>query len=162
MKSFCIKTDNNKIIYFLQTEFEKIELEDIKFSKKQFKIYKNIIIHYKGKNKKEFLYSLSCIIARCIEKFYENRILKSYINYNYFYFEEYEREIILKISLKIIEIQKNEFEYRIEILKELIFDYLMESRNIFLEGIVNFRIKEYKEILNYIVEIAIENYLRLL
>ena len=162
MESFVIKTNNAKIINFLQTEFEKIELENIKISRKKFKIYKNIIIHYKGKNKKQFLYKLSCILAKAIEKFYEKEILKSYINYNYFYFEEYEREIILRISFKIIEIQKKEFEYKTEILKELLYDYLMESNTVILDGIVNFRIKEYKEILSYVAEIAIENYLRLL
>lgn len=162
MESFIIKTNNTEIVNFLQTEFEKIEFENIKFSKKKFKIYKNIIIHYKGKERKKFLYKLSCILADTIERFYEKNILKSYINYNYFYFEEYEREIILRICFKIIEIQKEEFEYKTEILKELVFDYLMEYRSVVLDGIVNFRIKEYKEILSYIAEIAIENYLRLL
>ena len=162
MESFIIKTNNSKIIDFLQTEFEKIELENIKISRKKFRIYKNIIIHYEGKSKKQFLYKLSCIVANIIEKFYEKEILKSYINYNYFYFEEYEREIILRISFKIIEIQKKEFEYKTEILKELVFDYLMESKKIVLDGVVNFRIKEYRETLSYVVEMAIENYLRLL
>ena len=162
MESFIIKTNNSKIIDFLQTELNKGKLENIKFSSKKFRIYKNVIIHYNGKNKKQFLYKLACILANCIEKFYEKDILKSYINYNYFYFEEYERDIILRISFKIIEIQKKEFEYKTEILKELLYDYLMESNTVILDGIVNFRIKEYKEILSYVAEIAIENYLRLL
>ena len=38
----------------------------------------------------------------------------------------------------------------------------MKSNTVILDGIVNFRIKEYKEILSYVAEIAIENYLRLL
>ena len=50
------------------------------------------------------------------------------------------RELILKIALKIIQIQEKEFEYKTEILKELIFDYLLDSKSIVLEGIVNFRI----------------------
>ena len=162
MESFAIKTNNSKIIDYLQTKFENIELEDIKFSNKKFKIYKNIIIHYRGNERKKFLYKLSCVLADAIEEFYEKDILKKYINYNYFYFEEFEREIILRICFKIIEIQKEEFEYKIEILKELIFDYLMESRNIVLDGIVNFRIKEYKEILEYIAEIAVANYIQFL
>ena len=162
MKSFCIKTNNNEIINFLQTEFELLKINDIHISEKKFKIYKNIIIHYKGENTKKILYLVSCVLAKTIEKFYEVKILKNYIDYNYFYFEDFERELILKIALKIIQIQEKEFEYKTEILKELIFDYLLDSKSIVLEGIVNFRIKEYKEILSYIVEIAIENYLRLL
>ncbi|MGN1299050.1 MAG: sporulation protein YtxC [Candidatus Scatovivens sp.] len=160
MKSFCIKTNNIEIIEYLQTQIEELELKNIYISRNQFKIYKNIIVHYLGENKKKFLYEISCILASCIEEFYEKRILRSYIDYNYFYFEDFEREIILRICLKIIQLQEEQFKYKNEILKELIFDYLLESKSIVLDGIVNFRIKEYKEILEYIVEIAVTNYIR--
>lgn len=160
MKSFCIKTNNNEIIEYLQTQIELLEIERIYISKNKFKIYKNIIIHYIGENQKQFLYELSCILANCIEKFYEQKILKNYLDYNYFYFEDFEREIILKICLKIIELQEEQFEYKNEILKELIFDYLLDTKSMVLDGVVNFRIKEYREILEYVAEIGVANYIK--
>lgn len=160
MKSFCIKTNNNEIIDYLQTQIELLKIQNIYISKNKFKIYKNVIIHYKGEKLKQFLYELSSVIANCIEKFYEKKILKSYIDYNYFYFEDFEREIILKICFKIIELQEEQFEYKNEILKELIFDYLLDSKSIVLDGVVNFRIKEYREILEYVVEIGVSNYIK--
>ena len=70
--------------------------------------------------------------------------------------------IILRIALKIIQLQEKQFKYKHEILKELIFEYLLDSKKIVLDGLVNFRIKEYKEILEYITELAITNYIRYL
>ena len=37
-------------------------------------------------------------------------------------------------------------------MKELIFDYLLDSKSIVLDGVVNFRIREYREILEYVAE----------
>ena len=160
MKSFCIKTNNNEILKYLQTQIELLEIKNICISKNKFKIYKNIIVHYIGENQKQFLYELSKVLTNCVEEFYEKRILKNYIDYNYFYFEDFEREIILKICLKIIQIQEEQFEYKNEILKELIFDYLLDSKSIVLDGVVNFRIKEYREILEYVAEIGVANYIK--
>ena len=160
MKSFCIKTNNDEIIEYLQTQIELLELQNIYVSKKEFKIYKNIIIHYTGEKTKQFVYELSSIIAMCIVKFYEKKILKNYIDYNYFYFEEFEREIILKICFKIIELQEEQFEYKNEILKELICDYLIDYKSAILKGLVNFRIREYREILEYVAEIGVSNYIK--
>ncbi len=160
MKSFCIKTNNNEIIDYLQTQVELLQIQNIYTSKNKFKIYKNIIIHYKGDRTKQFLYELSSVIAKCIERFYEKKILKKYIDYNYFYFEDFEREIILKICYKIIELQEEQFEYKNEILEELILDYLLEAKSIVLDGVVNFRIKEYREILEYVAELGVANYIK--
>ena len=160
MKSFCIKTNNNEIINYLQTQIELLGIQNIYISRNKFKIYKNVIIHYKGEKSKQFLYELSSVIAKCIEKFYEKKNLKNYIDYNYFYFEDFEREIILKIGYKIIELQEEQFEYKNEILKELILEYLLEAKSIVLDGVVNFRIREYKEILEYVAELGVANYIK--
>ena len=162
MKSFCIKTNDEEKINYLQTEFNKIQLKNIKVRKSKFKIYKNIIIHYNGKEEKKFLLEISSVLANCIEKFYEYNLLKNYLKYNYFYFDDTEMIIILRIALKIIQLQEKQFKYKHEILKELIFEYLLDSKKIVLDGLVNFRIKEYKEILEYITELAITNYIRYL
>ena len=79
MKSFCIKTNDEEKINYLQTEFNKIQLKNIKVRKSKFKIYKNIIIHYNGKEEKKFLLEISSVLANCIEKFYEYNLLKNYL-----------------------------------------------------------------------------------
>ena len=48
LKSFCIKTNNNRIVNYLLNKFEDVELENIYISKLHFKLYYNFIIHYKG------------------------------------------------------------------------------------------------------------------
>ena len=46
--------------------------------------------------------------------------------------------------------------------KEIIKEYLLENKKIVLEGFVNFRIKEYKELLEKIVEVSVFSYLDLI
>ena len=46
MKSFCIKTNNKEILDYLLNRIEEIDFENIIYTSKQFKIYKNVIIHY--------------------------------------------------------------------------------------------------------------------
>ena len=48
LKSFCIKTNNRKIVNYLLTEFQNVNLEGIYISSLKFKVYNNFIIHYKG------------------------------------------------------------------------------------------------------------------
>ena len=50
MKSLCIKTNNKKVINYLLSNFEKIELDNVYFSCHKFNVYNNIFIHYKGDN----------------------------------------------------------------------------------------------------------------
>jgi len=54
MKSFCLKTNNEEIISYTIRYLEE-KLDDIVISSNQFKIYKNVIIHYIGKNEHQFL-----------------------------------------------------------------------------------------------------------
>ena len=55
MKSLCIKTNNSDLIKYLLNELENLELEKICFSLREFKHFKNIIIHYSGNNNYIFL-----------------------------------------------------------------------------------------------------------
>lgn len=50
MKSLCIKTNNTNTLEYLLNEFKLLELNNIYFSQNEFKHYKNIIIHYTGKD----------------------------------------------------------------------------------------------------------------
>ena len=91
MKLFCIKTNNNYILDYLLNRIKEINFEDLIYSKNEFKIYKNVIIHYKGKDEESFLCFLQELITEVILEFYEKELIRQMINYNYFYFDEYER-----------------------------------------------------------------------
>lgn len=156
MKSYCIKTNNERIIHYLLDEIEKINFEYIYYCNKQFKIYKNVLIHYVGTNIDGFICFASELISNSIIKFYEEKILNRIINSNYFYFDDYERKIILE---NCKELCKAEFEEKKEKLYMAIEEYIKENKSIVLDGIVNFRIKEYIKVLDNIVDMAVNQYI---
>ena len=61
MKSLCIKTNNTNTLEYLLNEFKLLELNNIYFSQNEFKHYKNIIIHYTGKDNNLFINKISSI-----------------------------------------------------------------------------------------------------
>lgn len=158
MKSFCVKTNNDEIITCMIKRLEE-DFEDIVISSNKFKIYKNVIIHYTGDNEKNFMINLAELISYIIETFYEEKILDKIIDDNYCYFESFEKNVILKISEKIIELQESSFKYKKEILKGLIYEYFLEKNKIMiLEGFINFRLKQYLEVLDYVVDTSVTNF----
>lgn len=157
MKSICLKTNNEEVIKFIIKNLEK-NFEDIVISSNKFKIYKNVIIHYRGDNEKSFLIKISDLVAKIIEIFYEEKILDKIIDENYFYFEDFEKEVILKICEKIIELQEASLAYKKEILKGLVYEYFLENKIMILDGFINFRTKPYLEVLDYVVDTSVTNY----
>lgn len=160
MKSICIKTRNQMEIENFINKYEEQYIENTKISLKKFKIFYNFIIHFNGEDERKFLYSLSIIISEYIIDKYEKAFIKKCINRNYFYFDEFEKDIIFKISTRILQLQELEFQYKKEILSELVYDYILTSKSIFIEGFSNFRIKEYLDILDYVVELSVMNYIK--
>ena len=158
MKTICVKTNNDEILEYLNRELEQSQLEEIVISINEFKNYRNIMVHYFGKNERRFLLETSQIIANTIEIFYEKNMLEKIIEDNYFYFEDFEKDMILKISEKIIEIQESNFKYKNEILKGLIYEYFIDNKYMILDGFVLFRLKPYFEILDYVVDTSVTNY----
>lgn len=158
MKSVCLKTNNDEIISYIIKRLEE-EFDEIIISSNKFKIYKNIIVHYTGQNEKKFLVDFSGVIANMIALFYEHRILYNIIDDNYCYFEEFEKEIILKICQRIIELQEASFKYKEEILKGLVYEYFLEGNKFMvLDGFMNFRVKPYLEVLDYVVDTSVTNF----
>ena len=103
MKSFCIKTNNQLIINYLLNEFSNMDIDNVYISNHSFKIYDNVILHYTGENISIF-YDIVCkILSICILIFFEEKLLKDIINYNYFYFEPDEKAKILEIAAKYIQ-----------------------------------------------------------
>lgn len=160
MKSFCIKTNNNAILAYLLDKLECIELEEIRHSKNKFKIYSNIIVHYSGEKNFFFNEKLSSIITDTILKFYKEKIIKKIINFDYFYFEENEKKIIIKNCCEIVESSEYEqISKEKEYIHEAVLQYVTENKSMILEGFVNFRIKEYIKYLDTIVDIAVNKYI---
>lgn len=160
MKSFCIKTNNNAILEYLLDKLGYLELEEVRYSKNKFKIYSNIIVHYIGEKISFFDEKLSSIITDTILKFYKEKMIKKIINFDYFYFEEYEKKIIIQNCCEIIESSEYEqISKEKEYIHEAVLQYVIENKSMILEGFVNFRIKEYIKYLDSIVDIAVNKYI---
>lgn len=158
MKSICLKTNNDEIISYLIKKLEE-DFDEIIISSNKFKIYKNVIVHYTGQNEKNFLIKFSGLLANMISSFYESRILSRIIDDNYCYFEDFEKEIILKICQKIIDLQEASFKYKEEILKGLVYEYFLDgNKYMVIDGFMNFRVKPYLEVLDYVVDTSVTNF----
>lgn len=156
MKSFCLKTNNDQILDYLLNRIKEIDFEDLVYSQNQFKIYKNIIIHYIGNDNSKFQNFLDGLIKETIIEFYEEKLMKQLINYNYFYFDEYEKKKILENCMQIIEP-----EIYIEKLSEKnnIKKYIRENNSMIIDGFVYFRLKKYLEYLDEVVDNAVNKFI---
>jgi putative sporulation protein YtxC len=156
---FCNEIFLHKNKYLLD-KLDYLELEEVKYSKNKFKIYSNIIVHYIGEKISFFDEKLSSIITDTILKFYKEKMIKKIINFDYFYFEEYEKKIIIQNCCEIIESSEYEqISKEKEYIHEAVLQYVIENKSMILEGFVNFRIKEYIKYLDSIVDIAVNKYI---
>ncbi len=156
MKSYCIKINDEEIIAYLLNKIEETDLEGIYYCSKEFKLYQNVILHYTGNEIQKFENIVTDIITSTIIEFFEEKIIKRMINSNYFYFDEYERKIILENCKGILKTEQKEKQ---EILFNEIKKYIQEKNKIVLEGVINFRIPRYKKILDEIVDMAVNQYI---
>ena len=156
MKSYCIKTNNEEIINYLLDMIEKINFEYIYYCNKEFKIYKNVIIHYVGENIENFICFISSLLTDTVIRFYEEKIINRIINSNYFYFEDCEKKIVFENCKELCE---NEKESRREKLYKEIENYVKDNKLIVLDGVINFRIKDYVKILDDITDMAVNQYI---
>ena len=159
LKSFCIKTNNKKILSYLLNEFENVNLKNLYISSSKFKIYNNIIVHYKGKSLDVFYSIFSNILSSCIIKFYEKDIIKHIINCNYFYFTDIEQKKIYDIVIGYL--NNNELDeclIRKSSIEISCIDYFANNKSAILDGFVNFRINNYIRILDYIVDLAVNKF----
>ena len=162
MKSICIKSTSEEKIEYLIKILEELPI-NIYISNYRFKTFENLIIHYPSKEYiEEFYETMAVVIKKCIEKFYEEEFLKKILDRNYFYLSKIERNYILEISQKVLELPDEKIGYKNDVLKNTIKEYIKENKKILIEGFVNFRIKEYKELLDKIVEVSVFSYLDLI
>lgn len=160
MKSFSIKNNNNQIQDYLLTEFKKTNIENTYVSQRKFKYYENIIIHYTGNNKNEFIYKLSEILTNCIMKFYEKNIVKRVINCDFFYFDPREKSIIYDNCFEILQDKESdEYIARKEKVFSCLVEYISNHKFFILDGFVNFRLFEYNSLIEECVDSAVNKYI---
>ena len=165
MKSFCIKTNNEDILDYLLSRTKEIDFEDLTYSKNEFKIYQNVIIHYEGKDEESFSYFLSELITEVILEFYEEKLIYQILNYNYFYFDEYERIQICDNCMHTIENDHMEVAEnrkninRKQMIQKALLSFIQENKSMILDGFVNFRLKEYMSYLDNIVDTAVNQFI---
>ena len=156
MKSLCIKTNNSNSIKYLLNELKYLNLENVCFSLREFKHYKNIIIHYTGLDDDMFLQSISRILSILIIDKMEESLLNKIIFHNYFYFDLCERRQILNLCF---DINANDlayiFDMKFNSLFKAFYEFLSENKSLILQGFINFRIHDYFKILDDIVAEAV-------
>lgn len=156
MKSYCIKTNNKKIIRYLLNKFQELDFPDIYYCDKSLKKFENLIIHYKEKEIDKFINIIASIVTDTIIEFYQEKIIKRIINVNYFYFDTREK---LMIFDNCIEFLDEQFEEIYEDIFLSIKKFIEENRNIYLEGIVNFRLKDYIKRIDNIIDMGVNKYI---
>lgn len=155
MKSFCFKTNNTQVLNYLLNRIQEIDFENLIYSQNQFKIYKNITIHYRGNNNNKFYNFLTELIGEVVIEFYEEKILRQLINYNYFYFDEYEKNKILENCMQLIEPEM----YNTKLLdNKNIKEYVKENKAMILDGFVYFRLRAYLEYLDEVVDSGVNQF----
>lgn len=159
MKSICIKSNNKSIIDYLLKDFSCIDLDSLYLSNNTFKVYDNVIVHYKGSNIKAFENAIYDSLTKCILFFYEKKIIKNMLQYNYFYFSDIEKQQLLENCCSLINSDPEVYEEKYQKLYHAVKNYLSEHHSLVLNGFVNFRIKEYKQILDDNIDLCVSNFL---
>ena len=158
MKSICLKTVNTESIDYLLENLNKLKLDNIYLSLKNFKIYTNIIIHFTGKNEKLFTMEIAKLLTYLVIDLYEENIINNIIKNEYFYFDSIERNQILEITIEDLYNQEETVLSRDKIFDYLFnnfYEYLNYNKSIVIKGFITFRIKNYIDILIYVFVIII-------
>jgi putative sporulation protein YtxC len=162
VKSICIKTNHQKSIEYLLENLSNLNLDNVYFSSKKFKIYQNIIIHFKGKNEKIFLQEISKILALLVIDLFEENIIKKIVSSEYFYFEPIERKQISDNTLDDLYNSEESVYPRdksLDLLCNDFYEYFKSNKSIVLSGFITFRIKNYIEILVDQVDKSVNKFL---
>ncbi len=154
MISICIKDSHSQFLKCLFNELKRVDIPDIHYSKHSFKIYENIIVHYKGDSTNKFYQVLSSAISNAIISYYEPNLIKQFINRDYFYFDKSDKKVIFdEYKILVKKSSKNEYGEKINIISKPLINYLKDNKSVIVEGILNFRLPDYMNLLdNYVQE----------
>lgn len=158
MVSISLKSLNKKTIINLEQLLVKYNFINIIFVKRDFKIYHNLIIHFKGPDKNLFYKNISDLISDYIISNYEKSILKSQLKLDFFYLSTFEQEEILNSVNKTLQKKNNQKQKR-ALLNEIAYSYIVNNKKIYIDGFINFQISNYKKYLNNLLENEIHAYI---
>lgn len=160
MSSLCIKTNNEELLNYLQNEFKNFNMLNVFYSCNEFKHYKNIIIHYKGIDTELFYTKLATIFSYLVIDYFENKIIKNILFSNYFYFENYELTKILTLCEEnICDDSEYSFQNRQMLLFDDFYNYISKHKSIVLTGFINFRLNNYRNLLNELIDFSVNEYI---
>ena len=160
MSSLCIKTNNEDILTYLQKEFSEFNMLNVFFSRHEFKSYKNIIIHYTGIDNELFYTKLATILSYVVIDHFENNIIKKILYANYFYFDNSETNKILALCTEnICDSDEFSFSNRQMLLFDAFYKYIESHHSIVLSGFINFRLKDYRCLLEDLVDFSVNEFI---
>lgn len=106
-----------------------------------------------------FLVLLSDLLTDCILFFYEPVLIRRTLNFNYFYFDDFEKKLIEENCYEhIILEEQNTLKHRREEIWTCVLQYISNSKSMVLDGFVNFRLEQYIKTLEEIVDLAVNQY----
>ncbi len=157
MISICFKSLNKKTIINLENTLENINLKNIIYVERKFKTYYNLIIHFRGTNINMFYTNITNLFRIFILDNYEERIYTSHLKFDFFYFSSLEQnEIKKRFNDKLL--QEDIQNKKNLILDRIIYSYIINSKKIYVDGFINFRLYDYKKYLIDILENEIHEY----
>lgn len=159
MKSLCIKTNNFQILDYLLEDLENLNLSDVYISKTSFKVYNNIIVHYKGNDLDFFINCISSVLANAIIIFYEKNLISNIIESEFFYFNNSEKETIKTLALSTNISSTSNYCYNFNCIFNALSSYFSENKSLILKGFVAFRIKNYINSLEELVSCCVSKYI---
>lgn len=159
MKSLCIKENNNEIIQFISNQLSKLGLKDFSISHRNFKIYHNTILHYQGEDFDLFYDKIASTLTNAILHFYQTRLLKRILEYNYFYFNPFEKKEMIEIAKSFLEEDFLSREDNYFSIYSAVLEYIHTNKSLVLEGFVNFRLSNYMKNLDYIIDLAVDKFI---
>ena len=158
MKSICIKTNNKTVIDYILENFENLNMKETYISIKDFKHFSNIIIHYKDINTTTFINSISNILTKATILFYEDNLITDSIYLNYFYFNKLEIKSIIENTQKLLK-EYDVINTKYDLINNSIFKHLLNHHSLYFKSFIDFRLKEYKDIIDKKVDLAVNQFL---
>lgn len=159
MNSLCIKTNDDKILEYLKNEFSEFNMQNVFYSCNEFKLYKNIIIHYKGIDKELFYTKIATILSYLVIDYFENSIIKNIILSNYFYFDNSEIPQIQNFCTNNLEETEFSLTNREIELFDAFYDYITTHKSIIISGFINFRLYNYRNLLENLVDLSVNEFI---
>lgn len=159
MNSLCIKTNNDTVLEYLQNEFSEFNMLNVFYSCNEFKSYKNIIIHYTGIDTELFYNKLATILSYLVIDNFETDIIKNILISNYFYFDDFEILKILNICTENLCDEEYSLINRQIAIFDAFYDYICNHHSIILAGFINFRLYNYRELLENLIDFSVNQFI---